>query len=263
MMSKKRCKWFVRAGDTRDDVRIKTMLFPFSILSVLFCIPYIFDAVQRTRQWIDVIGISIGTAGCCVLIAGVMTNAVKLIYVVDTFLVACTVGILLHDLGEVTRSFPFRAWTILIVMLDVACVFKRDSVTRFAVPVILVYNAAVSVESFERFGLFEVGYWGTVREEVSQCSCASPPCSLSLISTFLQFGGISFVILADTYFTRGFASALQLQLRRMEASVDVVANVAAALVRYDVDEAAKAIDSGKDLPEELVVSFRRLLSNLD
>eukprot|EP00756_Hemistasia_phaeocysticola_P031008 Hpha_TRINITY_DN16324_c1_g2::TRINITY_DN16324_c1_g2_i1::g.58360::m.58360 len=54
-----------------------------------------------------------------------------------------------------------------------------------------------------------------------------------------------------------------LQLRRVQASVEVAAKVTAALARYDVHGAEKAIDDGAGgLPVELVDSHRQLLSNL-
>eukprot|EP00756_Hemistasia_phaeocysticola_P036393 Hpha_TRINITY_DN16640_c1_g1::TRINITY_DN16640_c1_g1_i2::g.183719::m.183719 len=52
------------------------------------------------------------------------------------------------------------------------------------------------------------------------------------------------------------------QLRRVEASVDVAGVVAAALARYDVDTAQRAIEGGDDLPVELADSYRVLLANL-
>eukprot|EP00756_Hemistasia_phaeocysticola_P033923 Hpha_TRINITY_DN16493_c4_g1::TRINITY_DN16493_c4_g1_i1::g.159817::m.159817 len=55
---------------------------------------------------------------------------------------------------------------------------------------------------------------------------------------------------------------MRLQVRRVEASVDVAAVVAAALARYDVDEAEQAIDKDEHLPHELAESYRRLVSNL-
>eukprot|EP00756_Hemistasia_phaeocysticola_P026566 Hpha_TRINITY_DN16071_c3_g7::TRINITY_DN16071_c3_g7_i1::g.121013::m.121013 len=158
-------------------------------------------------------------------------------------------------------SSSFRAWAFVVLVLDIGLVFGRDYIPRFVIPLTLMYLAAESAEGALRFGLYEVGLWGTGISS-SFCNCATPPCSASIDRSFLNFMGVCTVFLVDFYFTRGFAHGMELQLRSIEASVAVSKKVAAALARYDVEAAGSAIQEGTDLPEELAESYKRLLSNL-
>eukprot|EP00756_Hemistasia_phaeocysticola_P018219 Hpha_TRINITY_DN15582_c3_g4::TRINITY_DN15582_c3_g4_i1::g.105366::m.105366 len=74
--------------------------------------------------------------------------------------------------------------------------------------------------------------------------------------------GVCVVFLGDFYFTNGFASGMMLQLRRVGAAVDVAGVVAAALARYDVNAAQKAIEDGEDLPVELRTPLEQIVRNL-
>eukprot|EP00756_Hemistasia_phaeocysticola_P030075 Hpha_TRINITY_DN16272_c0_g1::TRINITY_DN16272_c0_g1_i3::g.12511::m.12511 len=61
----------------------------------------------------------------------------------------------------------FRSWAFVVLVLDMALVFKRYHLPSFIIPSVLVYQAALQVESVSRFGLYEAGYWGTKGVEIS------------------------------------------------------------------------------------------------
>eukprot|EP00756_Hemistasia_phaeocysticola_P036884 Hpha_TRINITY_DN16666_c0_g1::TRINITY_DN16666_c0_g1_i1::g.178512::m.178512 len=134
---------------------------------------------------------------------------------------------------------------------------------RFIISFVLIYTAALSVESVERFGLYQVGYWGSAGSEISHCSCVEPPCSSDAGGALLDILNVCIVFLGDFYFTRGFARGMRLQLRRVEASVEVASEIAAALARYDVEQAETAIATEQaDLPPRLAKALHRLVTNL-
>eukprot|EP00756_Hemistasia_phaeocysticola_P016068 Hpha_TRINITY_DN15454_c2_g1::TRINITY_DN15454_c2_g1_i4::g.176393::m.176393 len=120
----------------------------------------------------------------------------------------CTLGICAIDLGNATISYPLRAWAFVVLVLDVSLVFKRYHAPRYIIPFVLVYQAALQVESVSRFGLYEAGYWGTAGAETSYCNCASPPCSEPVMSVVITMVAVCFVFLGDFYFTSGFAKGM-------------------------------------------------------
>eukprot|EP00756_Hemistasia_phaeocysticola_P016061 Hpha_TRINITY_DN15454_c2_g1::TRINITY_DN15454_c2_g1_i14::g.176402::m.176402 len=124
----------------------------------------------------------------------------------------CTLGICAIDLGNATISYPLRAWAFVVLVLDVSLVFKRYHAPRYIIPFVLVYQAALQVESVSRFGLYEAGYWGTAGVETSMCNCPSPPCEATPMGACNDLLAVMFVFLGDFYFTNGFASGMELQL---------------------------------------------------
>eukprot|EP00756_Hemistasia_phaeocysticola_P020116 Hpha_TRINITY_DN15702_c1_g2::TRINITY_DN15702_c1_g2_i1::g.37885::m.37885 len=255
-------QWLVREGDSAEDARARTLLFPFCIVISVVLILSIITTLRDTMQLVRVMGLAIIVFGAFAYIAGITSNTFSVFNLLDMFLILCAVGICLLDLAEATISSPNRGWTYAVLVLDGGLMFNHEHVPKYVIPALIAYITAVELESSERFGLYEWGYWGTEGVEISNCNCPSPPCGQPLGRSLLRIAGVCIVVLGDFYFTRGFASGLRLQLRRVEASVEVATDIADALAKYDIDKAEKAIDMGKDLPVELAGSFRGLLTNL-
>eukprot|EP00756_Hemistasia_phaeocysticola_P029793 Hpha_TRINITY_DN16254_c2_g2::TRINITY_DN16254_c2_g2_i1::g.13845::m.13845 len=250
----------VREGDSAEDAHVKKVAFPVCLLLFLFSGWAAMTSFFSSR-FAFTLGAGIGALGPAVFVVGVLVNAVKARYLIDVVLVVNTVGLCVMDLAAAAVSATFRPWSLIVLVLDAALVFKRNHVPLFAIPFTLLYIAIETLESIQSFGLHDLGYWGT-GVEISDCNCASPPCAVTVMGGCQGFMSICAVFLIDFYFTQGFASTMRLQLRRVEVSVEVVAEIAAALARYDVDAAANSIQNGQGLPEEIAESFRRLLSNL-
>eukprot|EP00756_Hemistasia_phaeocysticola_P045963 Hpha_TRINITY_DN1971_c0_g1::TRINITY_DN1971_c0_g1_i1::g.31151::m.31151 len=257
-----RWDWLVREGDTKEEARMRVVLFPFALVASIFASLALYMDTRTSSQFINIIGLGVCVLALLHAMAGMASNLISVGTIVDIVLLVSTVGICACDLANATRSFGFRAWALVILLLDIVLVFKRDHTAPFIVSFALVYIIAQSVESVQRFGLYELGYWGSAGVEISRCNCASPPCSDAPLDSALVCLCICFAFLSDFYLTRGFATGMRVQLRRMESSIEVSGQIAAALARYDVDEAATVIDSAEDLPEELAESYRDLLSNL-
>eukprot|EP00756_Hemistasia_phaeocysticola_P034361 Hpha_TRINITY_DN16517_c3_g2::TRINITY_DN16517_c3_g2_i13::g.133044::m.133044 len=191
------CKWdwVVRQGDTPDEAKIKTMVFPFAILLFLSCVFFIVYNLQSRNQTVTIMGSAIVTFAMLQFMGGVVSNAIPANYLLDVLLVLGAVGMCAMDLGQATRSYPFRSWAFTVLILDIALVFKRYHMPLFIIPFVLVYQAALQVESVSRFGLYEAGYWGTAGVEISFCNCASPPCDSTPADAFNVMICVCFVFL--------------------------------------------------------------------
>eukprot|EP00756_Hemistasia_phaeocysticola_P037099 Hpha_TRINITY_DN16679_c2_g6::TRINITY_DN16679_c2_g6_i2::g.181100::m.181100 len=251
----------MRKGDTAQDIRIKKLGLPVCVFLVVIAGTTAFRSVaDSSYMW--ALGAFLCTCGPLAFITGVVLTSVKAGILADTLLLVNTVGLCVLDVGAAAFSYPFRSWSFVVLILDAALVFDRQHIPKFVIPWTLLYIAAESLESVQRYGLYSAGYWGT-DPSVSMCACASPPCSMSPVSGGISFLSVCSVFLFDFHFTRNFATSMRRQFRRMEVSVAVASEIAAALARYDVDVAEEAITgSGDDLPEDLAKSFFQLLSNL-
>eukprot|EP00756_Hemistasia_phaeocysticola_P014588 Hpha_TRINITY_DN15344_c9_g4::TRINITY_DN15344_c9_g4_i4::g.89602::m.89602 len=251
-------RWLVREGDTPMDIRVKQGMAPLAY----FFIP---AGLYWLYQWITIKGISI-----------VFSAVVHLTYVLPliAFLVKAKLG---HPMGKAVDWFVLggclgcigvdwfaaaearaRYWNCMVMILDAVLVFERDRMAPIVVIMTLAYLCFESLESYARFGLYEVFTDPTIL----MCDCADPPCPTSFSNMLSTYALSAVVLLTDFYLTRGFASNLRLQLRRVNTSVEVAEKIAAALAKYDVEVAEAVIKGGDDLPEGLAQSFMQLLSNL-
>eukprot|EP00756_Hemistasia_phaeocysticola_P019559 Hpha_TRINITY_DN15670_c3_g13::TRINITY_DN15670_c3_g13_i1::g.100619::m.100619 len=144
--------WLVRQGDTPDDAKLKTILFPFTLFMFVVYMFLIVNQIQTSIIMLNVIGYAILTFSALQFMVGVVSNVIPVRYLFDVILVLSTVGICLQDLGTATTSYPMRPWAFVVLVLDGALVFNRYHIPRFIIPFVLVYQAALQVESVSRFG---------------------------------------------------------------------------------------------------------------
>eukprot|EP00756_Hemistasia_phaeocysticola_P019277 Hpha_TRINITY_DN15648_c2_g1::TRINITY_DN15648_c2_g1_i18::g.99764::m.99764 len=168
--------WLVRPGDTPDEARIKTQVFPLALICFLGVSLIMYNRLRTHNQMVVVVGNVVVGVAFLHFMVGAMTNAIRAGHLLDGLLAALTMGTCAMDLGNATMSYSFRSWTLVVLLLDIALVFKRYHMPRFIIPFVLACQAALQVESVSRFGLYEAGYWGTAGVESSYCNCASPPC---------------------------------------------------------------------------------------
>eukprot|EP00756_Hemistasia_phaeocysticola_P026888 Hpha_TRINITY_DN16088_c7_g2::TRINITY_DN16088_c7_g2_i3::g.121594::m.121594 len=231
-----RWDWLVRPGDTLDEGRIKTLMFPFALFLFLFAagdILFTYLGEHIGEVMTRIIGIACIMFANALFLAGVLPNVVSAPYLLDAWLVISTAGLCAVDLGDAALSSGFRSWTLIVLLLDCALLFKREHIARCIIIFVLFYYTIVQTESVLRFGLYDVGYWGSAGVEDSYCNCASPPCRRTPVDAFFGLVAVCIVLLGDFQFTRKFATGMRLQLRRVEASVDVAGVIADALARYD------------------------------
>eukprot|EP00756_Hemistasia_phaeocysticola_P030594 Hpha_TRINITY_DN16300_c4_g2::TRINITY_DN16300_c4_g2_i1::g.60562::m.60562 len=255
-----RLRCLLRNGDTRDERRMKMMGFP--VACILFVLAGVGVAMKLSASRVmTALGNTVCASALAIYLVGVAFNMAPVGHLADIALGLCTVGICVLDLASATFSNPFRSWIFVILVLDSTIIFKREHIQVFILGFFMVYAATEHLESIYQYGLYDMGYWRT-GVEVNFCNCASPPCSMPESESLFNYCCVCAVLLVDFYFTRGFSKAVQVQLRRVKSSVDVAADIAGALARYDVDEAEKAIEGGEHIPKELADSFQQLLCNL-
>eukprot|EP00756_Hemistasia_phaeocysticola_P029308 Hpha_TRINITY_DN16224_c2_g1::TRINITY_DN16224_c2_g1_i2::g.11966::m.11966 len=258
-----RCStWIMRESDTPEDIRIKRLMTPVCV--VLLALQSIFLLLYLSGRYFQ--------EGTTVFIACGVCMAAEVLFIVrgmlgmdtrvsvDAVLVLLAVGTLLTDLYLVSE-LRVTNWQNVVVILDLALVFDRPSTIPFVLGLTLVYAALDSAESAQRFGLYNV----VAHQTPPVCACSDPPCALGNDNGLQKYLFMSFALCVDFYLTRGFATDLRRQLRSLGASVQVAAEIAGALAKYDVDAAERVIASSSgndDLPSELVQSFMQLLHNL-
>eukprot|EP00756_Hemistasia_phaeocysticola_P013176 Hpha_TRINITY_DN15256_c1_g2::TRINITY_DN15256_c1_g2_i1::g.65054::m.65054 len=252
-------EWLMRESDTPMDARIKRLVAPCAQVLV-------------PNQIIILLVLNFSKGSTFLTITTGLILLVQLFFLaraffgrdmlstLDVWLVVVTITILLIDLAQASQMMA-RNWGCVVLMLDLVLVFERPHLVRFIIPVTLLYILVVSAEEMAAFGLFDLVTGGEVEAFPAVCNCPDPPCGIGIRASGNLWIGV-FVLLADFYFTRGFATDLHVQLRKVRASVEVAAVIAASLARYDVDGAEKAIGEGGDLPTELAGAYLQLLFNL-
>eukprot|EP00756_Hemistasia_phaeocysticola_P011409 Hpha_TRINITY_DN15119_c1_g1::TRINITY_DN15119_c1_g1_i1::g.126760::m.126760 len=249
------------SGGTKEDIVIKRKMVPLIAIVLPVHLVYTWTSLSSGYPILQSFANIMGAVGDLSFILNAIFRLAPIGYSLDVYLVLVTFSCIAADMAQAARSWDFRSWTFVIILLDGSLVFGRDHLPRFIIPVLLIYMSALSVESMHRFGMYEGGYWGAGADS-SSCNCASPPCVRTVRDSLGVFINVTIVFLVDFYLTRGFATGMRLQLSRVESSVAVAERVAAALARYDVDEAQHAIDNGGDLPEALVESLAQIVCNL-
>eukprot|EP00756_Hemistasia_phaeocysticola_P016337 Hpha_TRINITY_DN15469_c4_g2::TRINITY_DN15469_c4_g2_i1::g.174571::m.174571 len=247
--------WMMRKDDTPQAVQIKRLTAPIVNSVLVVCGVLFMRGGSESMVW----SVALGTAAMASLtfiIGSVMGfNAGR---VLDVTLFIYVVSIMLAD-SSLEAALDTGTWQLVVLVLDAALVFERQHIVQVTIPMMVCYIALNSVESGVRFGLYELS--GVEGSDVEMCDCSRPPCAQGAVSAVV-FTMQCIVLLGDFHLTRGFATDVHRQIRRVNASVGVAAQVTAALARYDVDVAEDAITSGKDLPSELAESLLQLLFNL-
>eukprot|EP00756_Hemistasia_phaeocysticola_P030077 Hpha_TRINITY_DN16272_c0_g1::TRINITY_DN16272_c0_g1_i6::g.12517::m.12517 len=134
--------WLVRQGDTPDEARIKTSVFPFTLALFLVVVFLVFNELQSTNPTVYLIGHFIFVFCSLLFMVGVVSNAIPAGFLLDTILLLYTAGICAQDLGNATKSSRWRSWAFVVLVLDMALVFKRYHMPLFMIPFVLVYLAA-------------------------------------------------------------------------------------------------------------------------
>eukprot|EP00756_Hemistasia_phaeocysticola_P062531 Hpha_TRINITY_DN5970_c0_g1::TRINITY_DN5970_c0_g1_i1::g.147210::m.147210 len=254
-----RCSaWIMRESDTPEDSRIKRLATPVILSLFPFLIFLLLAAYARNPNTTSVTSLALFAVSFLqFLIRGCMGLSMRVS--MDLFIGIAVVATMLLDAWKASE-LDNRTWSFSVLFLDAALVFNTPRTMPLVLAVTLVYLFVERLESGIRFGMYDV----ITSRTPPPCDCAKPPCATGFENIVITWPAFAIVLLVDFHLTRGFATDLRCQLRRGKASVEVAAEIAAALARYDVDAASNAITRGvsEDLPEELTDSYRLLLGNL-
>eukprot|EP00756_Hemistasia_phaeocysticola_P042290 Hpha_TRINITY_DN16962_c2_g2::TRINITY_DN16962_c2_g2_i1::g.54152::m.54152 len=250
--------WMIRKKDSQHDKWIKRGQGP-SALILLFWAPFLFyyDKTGGDDNTVFSIAMVLVFLGSIIFFGGVLVNR-GMGPTMDLYMMTLSAAILSLDWYFSSEARP-RAWSMVVLMLDTALVFDRPRPLPVVLLVTILWLIVEAFESAARVGIYKAA--SSTFPPV--CDCVDPPCASSVVTTVGNLSIALLVLLLDFHLTRGFATELRLQLRRVNASVEVAAKIAGSLASYDIENAGKAINNrGEDLPEELVKSYLLLLSNL-
>eukprot|EP00756_Hemistasia_phaeocysticola_P040032 Hpha_TRINITY_DN16843_c1_g1::TRINITY_DN16843_c1_g1_i16::g.152252::m.152252 len=249
--------WIMHSGDTPEDTRIKRALTPVAMGLTLYTTFFIVTERDRTFEDPWIAALACFTIGFLqFFVRGLLGKSMRTTLAI--YIAFATVAIVLYDI-HLASLIKRRAWSFVVLALDLALVFEVSSVIPLTLATTLIYLLVERAESAFRFGLYDLveGRWDT--PEV--CECANPPCAYG-VSGLGSWIGFAVVLLVDFHLTRGFAYDLRHQLRRVRASVEVAAEVASALAKYDIERAESYICEDTGLPDELKLCYQDILSNL-
>eukprot|EP00756_Hemistasia_phaeocysticola_P017215 Hpha_TRINITY_DN15525_c2_g1::TRINITY_DN15525_c2_g1_i1::g.107370::m.107370 len=247
-------RWTIKPTDSPEDVFIKKLYVPLAIFFLCVSSSQAVEAFLGDRL-LQAIGL-ISNGGVCLFVLCRAVMGRDMGRTVDASLVMFVLATAIYDLAAAAELVQ-RGWSNVVLILDASLVYNRPQSVPIVFAVLSVYLLLERMEFAFRFGLYDFGV-----PSPSICECVDPPCAGTVSHALFTWGNILSVLAVDFILTRGFSIALHRQMRRIKASVDVSAGIAAALARYDVDGAEEAIAKAGDLPEELAESYTHLLSNL-
>eukprot|EP00756_Hemistasia_phaeocysticola_P032382 Hpha_TRINITY_DN16404_c4_g3::TRINITY_DN16404_c4_g3_i6::g.161004::m.161004 len=252
----------VRPTDSPADVRIKRTLVPVVISASVLVGFYFLWALASAQYYAYALSCAVYLAASSIFLFRALSSSTRhpLSLYVEIFVVLSVVCFITVDLSA-SSVLTTPGWPLVIICLDTLLVYDIPRTLPMIVGMTLLYFVSERAESAFRFGVYDA-IRNMNNMDVFVCDCASPPCAGGFDSIMGLINNAT-IFLLDFYFTRAFANGMNTQLRRVNASVEVAAEVAAALARYDIEGAGRSIArGGKDLPKELVNAYTRLLSNL-
>eukprot|EP01062_Namystynia_karyoxenos_P079696 TRINITY_DN8453_c0_g1_i1.p1 TRINITY_DN8453_c0_g1~~TRINITY_DN8453_c0_g1_i1.p1 ORF type:complete len:702 (+),score=143.08 TRINITY_DN8453_c0_g1_i1:139-2106(+) len=257
----------IREGDSDADRRRKRFVGPiFSFSNMICMVLFTYTGGFSGLYWIAQLGYLGSTIYNSLFYAAMRCcRGARLQQLIGVALVVNMFSVITQDWSNAALASP-RFWGIAIILLDIALVCRVPSQAVTSILVILVLWLMVErVESAALFGLYDSSYWGPEEEPVEVCDCPDPPCAISAGRAAGNLIGQFWVIFADFYLTRGFATGMQRQVDLVTASVSVCTDVATLLSRYEVSTASELVEGaqGAALPPEMRTAFRALLQNLD
>eukprot|EP00756_Hemistasia_phaeocysticola_P015072 Hpha_TRINITY_DN15384_c3_g2::TRINITY_DN15384_c3_g2_i2::g.88061::m.88061 len=108
--------WLVRQGDTPDEARIKTVLFPFFAFVFPFCVFASFYQLQTSNQMVNIVGTAVCAFGSLLFMGGVVLSATPPGLLLDAEIVLFTFAVCAMDLGQATRLSAFRGWAFVVLV---------------------------------------------------------------------------------------------------------------------------------------------------
>eukprot|EP01062_Namystynia_karyoxenos_P070339 TRINITY_DN6571_c2_g1_i2.p1 TRINITY_DN6571_c2_g1~~TRINITY_DN6571_c2_g1_i2.p1 ORF type:complete len:775 (+),score=184.85 TRINITY_DN6571_c2_g1_i2:71-2326(+) len=257
----------LRDEDTAEQRAVKRVVVPAYVLG---CALSILAAVVQAMSGVSFSAYNVGivyltVVGCTVLgyVYSTLTFPKRL---AEGSLVALAFGMVILDWGQ-AAGLRNRTWPIVVIIMDLLLAISASRPTQLGVMHgTLLWLCVDMIESSARLGLYDIPVWtDTDHSQVTaQCSCADPPCALSVAYTGVVFGTQLLTLYADYVATRGFAEGQRREAQSVLASVLAAEQVASCLARFDLESAERALlDCGdQKLPERLSGSLEQLLGNL-
>eukprot|EP01062_Namystynia_karyoxenos_P047411 TRINITY_DN3574_c0_g4_i2.p1 TRINITY_DN3574_c0_g4~~TRINITY_DN3574_c0_g4_i2.p1 ORF type:complete len:872 (+),score=200.57 TRINITY_DN3574_c0_g4_i2:71-2617(+) len=191
------------------------------------------------------------------------TLSTRAIGVVSTL---CVIGVIFADLGGLAANHRFRAWTWIVLTMDLYLALEVPWVWQAtSLAITTAYLCVAHFEATFGLGLFHVdGFTNNPEAAAAPCACADPPCTGGTDELLVFLPATLIILYTDYFATRGFAGAVRQKQMRIVASVRVSERVANLLAAYATDDARRVVEEeGAALPAALHSSYSQLLANLD
>ena len=254
---------FFSEQDQPIDRQRKRVVIPATIVVVVLTAVVVFSAFV-TDEW------HIGASGnsVCLTVSfllGIKNFVTKKLTTTDItiLMVTWSFTILIFD-SRRAGEMQARLWPFVVLVLDIILLCSlHPSVSNCVVAATTLYLVIDTFEKVFRFGLYDI----RDRELRSlQCFNLTPeelnsaPCEENQREATIVLGAYLALLILDFLCTRNFAKGMQHEQQKLEASVLLAETVAAALVRFDLEEAKVIIDREEN--NALTEVLNQLLRNL-
>eukprot|EP01062_Namystynia_karyoxenos_P065038 TRINITY_DN582_c1_g3_i1.p1 TRINITY_DN582_c1_g3~~TRINITY_DN582_c1_g3_i1.p1 ORF type:complete len:740 (+),score=168.64 TRINITY_DN582_c1_g3_i1:179-2398(+) len=211
------------------------------------------------------VGIIIGTLSLTLLLVYAVATRNMTVRHLELALISCTFATICIDWNSAAAGVV-RFWPWMVIVMDILLLAGSSDLMQM-VPMTLttIWLVVDSSEVAFRWGVYDLDGWSKPTEELvdRMKGCANPPCAAGLVPGLMTLGVFLFSFYVDFAATRGFSTGQRKERDRVLASISVASQVAASLVRFDLEEAETALDQATGtLPGALQRSFRNLLINL-
>eukprot|EP00756_Hemistasia_phaeocysticola_P066227 Hpha_TRINITY_DN9089_c0_g1::TRINITY_DN9089_c0_g1_i1::g.141957::m.141957 len=249
-----------RSTDTPAERDAKIATFPMAVfgsvlgggvsLRMVLEEGFPFDSYAQTFAYVG------GCLVCSTALINLYAACVQADRMLRVLLLSLACIILLADLHRAASLQP-RWWPFLIVVLDIALSRSYHTEIPWMLRLGCIWHIVIAFESAFRAGIYSVSWHGPVDDKM--WSCADPPCAVGPMDGAEGAIGSLFTFLFDYYYTYNFANGMQEQNKKLQAVVDVSAEVTAALARMDVAEADSALERSDCLPDKLRCYYQDLV----
>ena len=185
-------------------------------------------------------------------------------YEVSILLISYTILMLSVDI-TLAAEWRHRVWPLLAVHLDICLICSAPRYTATTIiSILVIYVSVDTIEGITRFGLYDIT-GGEKMKLIKQCINVTQqelnmsPCPLDISIAGGPSAAYLTVVLFDYFVTKRFATDLEDEKRKLGASISLAETIAAALVRFDLDEAEYCLEASET---ELSEILRKLLHNL-
>eukprot|EP01062_Namystynia_karyoxenos_P012151 TRINITY_DN14363_c0_g4_i2.p1 TRINITY_DN14363_c0_g4~~TRINITY_DN14363_c0_g4_i2.p1 ORF type:complete len:614 (+),score=136.12 TRINITY_DN14363_c0_g4_i2:92-1933(+) len=256
-----------RATDSPKERALKVILLPtfligFVVLAVILLIEWASQGVGVRDLYTASLLLNLPVTATAVLVT--LLTDVHITRLAEFLIIGMIAGLIMADWRN-SAILAGRVWSMAVVMADLGFVVQaRSWATNAIIISICLWIVIEAVESALHFGLYDWAFFAD-REKPALCDCAFPPCERGPAGAFSLAFFTLFVFFVDFYMTRGFASQMHQQLRMVESSVQVAANITVHLSNYETGRARDVVDgdSGAGLPFRLRDSLQQLITNLE
>eukprot|EP00756_Hemistasia_phaeocysticola_P033910 Hpha_TRINITY_DN16490_c9_g1::TRINITY_DN16490_c9_g1_i1::g.159957::m.159957 len=256
LILEKMSNWLLHPKDTEYDVHVKRMMTPVVVSSCVLGLLAIAAGVYFGFTFLVVGGAVVQLGDILYVLPALLGISMRT--VLSVVLPVVGVGVLCCDLDR-SAELDVQLWALTVCVLDVTMACDLTTLPTYIIGFTVIYNTMMTAERTFRFGLFDL----VNGDGPASCDCANPPCAPHFLISIACWMASIFIIVVDYYLTSSFANGMKTQFQLVNSSIEAAACVAGALAKYDVDRAEDVISKSKDdLPEELVVSYLELLSNL-